>query len=138
MKKYRIKYGLGGGFGGLDPKDWEIIEADSLGEATDIAYEGAIEEYELYEGTNGLRTVTDIMEEDGLDEAEAEDQYFEERESWLDYTAEECEDVDNTNKIQKETTVPTEMYIDFNSDDLSGGVLSTNISDFLLKVQKIK
>ena len=29
MSTYKIKYGLNGGFGGIENKDWEIIDADS-------------------------------------------------------------------------------------------------------------
>lgn len=88
MSTYKIKYGLNGGFGGIENKDWEIIDADSEDEARDIAYNLAIEEYERMVGNHGLRTLEDIMEEDGLDEDDAEQQYDEERENWLDYCVE--------------------------------------------------
>lgn len=87
--KFEIRYGLGGGFGGCENKDWEPIEADSLEEAENEAYEQACQEYEMYEGMHGLRSAYQIMEEDGLDEDEAEEEWREERESWLDYEARE-------------------------------------------------
>ena len=88
MAKFKIKYALGGGFGGVDNKNWEIIEADSLEEAQAEAYRGACGEYYEYEGMYGLRTVEEIMEDDKVDAEEAQDIWNEERESWLDYVAE--------------------------------------------------
>jgi hypothetical protein len=90
MPKYKIQYGLNGGFGG-DNNDWETIETNSEQDALDIAYRNAIEEYESYEGMYGLRSVEQIMEEDELDEDEAEILYIDERESWLHYEVKEIE-----------------------------------------------
>jgi hypothetical protein len=86
---YEIKYALGGGFGGIKNKDWEEIEAESLKEANEKAYGRACEEYESYVGGNGLRSVAEIIEQDGVDEEEAEIMFNEERDSWLDYCARE-------------------------------------------------
>lgn len=82
---YIIGWGLSGGFGGI--QNYEVIEASSVQEAENDAYQRAIEEYENYSGYHGLRSVDDIIEEDGVDESEAEEIYNEERESWLDYVA---------------------------------------------------
>ena len=54
-------------------------------EAEKEAYYSAIEKYESYDGLHGLRTVDDIMEEDEIDQDEAEQVYNDERESWLEY-----------------------------------------------------
>lgn len=83
---YIIGYGLGGGFGGA--RNFEVIQADSLEDAEKWAWESACEEYENYAGSNGLRDVGEIMEEDEIeDEEEALQVYEEERENWLDYSA---------------------------------------------------
>jgi hypothetical protein len=82
---YIIGWGLSGGFGGIN--NYEVIEASSLEEAEKDAYQRAIDEYESYSGYHGLRSVEDIIEEDGVDEEEAEEIYNEEREGWLDYVA---------------------------------------------------
>lgn len=83
---YIIGWGLSGGFGGA--QNYEVIKANSLEEANKESYQRAIDEYEQYEGMHGLRSVDDIMEEDGVDYDEAEEIYNEEREGWLDYSAE--------------------------------------------------
>ena len=88
MAKFRIKYALGGGFGGTRNKDWETVEAENEEEANEIARESAIDEYERYSGMYGLRSVDQIMEEDDVDEEVAIEIYEEERESWLDYKVE--------------------------------------------------
>jgi hypothetical protein len=85
--KFRIRYGLGGGFGGAG--DWEEIEAKSLEAAEEEARQGAIEVYESYEGMHGLRTIKEVMEEECCDEEEAQEIYNEEVDSWIDYQAEE-------------------------------------------------
>jgi hypothetical protein len=81
-----IGYGLSGGFGGQ--RNFEVIEVSSQEEADIMAWENACEEYDRYAGSNGLRDVGQIMEEDGIeDEDEAEEAFSEEREGWLDYSA---------------------------------------------------
>lgn len=80
-----IGYGLSGGFGGA--QNYEVIEAENQAEADEIAFEMACDEYEQYDGMYGLRSIDDIMEEDELDESDAEEQWIEEREGWLDYSA---------------------------------------------------
>ncbi len=83
---YIIGWGLAGGFGGADT--YEVIKAKDLDQASSEAFERACEEYESYVGMHGLRSMEEIMEEDGLDGEEAEYTYNDERESWLDYSAE--------------------------------------------------
>ena len=83
---YIIGYGLSGGFGGA--QNFEVVEADDQSAAETIAYERACEYYEMYVGSNGLRDVSEIMEEDGIDdEEEAWEVFNEEREDWLEYYA---------------------------------------------------
>ena len=83
---YIIGYGLSGGFGGI--QEYEVIETTSLEDAEIWAWESACENYENYSGMYGLRDITDIMDEDGVeDEDEATEIYAEERENWLEYTA---------------------------------------------------
>lgn len=82
IQKWKIYAGLGGGFGGAHYK--ETISCTKE-EAEDYAYQAAIEEYESHEGSHGLRTLEEIMEEEGYDEEEAQELYNDERESWLDY-----------------------------------------------------
>ncbi len=90
-KLYSIFAGLGGGFGGE-----RFIETfkGTEEDAEKCAYEKACEEYDSYEGLHGLRTINDIMEEDNLDEEEAEEIYNQERESWLCYYIKEYEEGD--------------------------------------------
>jgi hypothetical protein len=94
MKYFKIGYGCGCG----DNEDY-IIAKDQK-EADAIAYESAIEDYESYEGLHGIRGIAEIAEEDfelELDQLEystgdyiaIEEAYIEERESQLDYWAEE-------------------------------------------------
>ena len=93
MEYFKIGYGCGCS----DNEDY--ITASSEKEATDIAYEAAIEDYEMYEGLHGIRGIEDIAIEDYdlSEEDESPDElydqiyqdYLDERESQLDYWAEE-------------------------------------------------
>lgn len=88
MKKYKISYGLSGGFGGAN-EDGEIYEFENEDEAMHFAWKKACEEYDSYAGLYGLRSVEEIMEEDDIDDEDvAWEIYREERESWLDYKVE--------------------------------------------------
>lgn len=83
---YIIGYGLGGGFGGA--RNFEVIQVDSLEDAEKWAWESACENYESYAGSNGLRCISEIMEEDEIEDEEIAIEVFEEeRESCLDYSA---------------------------------------------------
>ncbi len=84
--EYLIKFGLNGGFGGASQA--KVIDCENIEQAESEAREEACQYYEGYEGSSGLRTSDEIMEEDDLDEESAEEQYREEREGWLEYSAE--------------------------------------------------
>lgn len=58
MKYFKITYSCGCG------ENEEYIEASDIVEASDIAYNEAIDEYASYEGYNGIRSFADIAEED--------------------------------------------------------------------------
>jgi hypothetical protein len=92
MKYYKIGYGCGCG----DNEDY--ITAKDQKEADETAWEYAVEEYEMFEGLYGIRGMAEIAEEDydiNIDEADdityndIEQSYIDERESQLDYWAEE-------------------------------------------------
>ena len=92
MKERYFKIGCGCG----DNEDY-IIAKDQK-EADDIAYESAVEDYESYEGLHGIRDVADIAVDDyDVEGDEIPDElydqiyqdYLDERESQLDYWAEE-------------------------------------------------
>lgn len=89
MEKFIIGWGLSGGFGGVN--EYTVVECKNEDEAQGIAYIYACDCYESYEGLHGLRDISDIIEEEGLDENDAEDEntaweiYREEREDWLAY-----------------------------------------------------
>jgi len=84
--KWAIFAGLGGGFGGANFTG-EVFTGTKE-QAESRSYGSAQEEYEQYEGNHGLRSASDIMDEDGVDEEEAEQIRNEEMESWLDYWVE--------------------------------------------------
>ena len=94
MKYFKIGYGCGCG----DNEDYIVASSEEA--ACDLAYEYAVADYESYEGLHGIRDAHDIAEEDfelELDELDystgdyiaIEEAYLEERESQLDYWAEE-------------------------------------------------
>lgn len=93
-KYYKIGYGCGCG------SNEDYITAKDQKEADEIAWEYAREEYEMFEGLYGIRGMAEIAEEDfgiELDELDyntgdyidIEATYIDERESQLDYWAEE-------------------------------------------------
>jgi len=86
MALYRIRYGMGGGFGGCG--NWEEIEADNLSDAESLAYELVCEEYDSYAGLHGILSVKEIMEEEGCNEEKALEFYNDDRESWIEYEVE--------------------------------------------------
>ena len=93
MKYFKIGYGCGCG------DNEEYIIANDQHEADSAAYQAAIDDYESFEGLHGIRGVEDIAEEDY--DIDPEDNipeelydeiwevYLEERESQLNYWAEE-------------------------------------------------
>ncbi len=86
ISKWAIFAGLGGGFGGANFTG-EVFTGTKE-QAESRAYGAAQEEYDSYEGLHGLRDTQMIMDEDGVDEEEAEQIRNEEMESWLDYWVE--------------------------------------------------
>ena len=86
MELFIIGYGLSGGFGGI--QNYEVVEAYGEEDANKQAWERACETYESYVGMHGLRELSEIMEDEEIEDDEAMDIYNEEREGWLDYSAE--------------------------------------------------
>lgn len=90
MLKFEIRAALGGGFGGINMQDPEIIEANTLEEAEQYAYEKACEGYDSYAGMHGLASYDSIAEENpDFSEQDIECDLDQERESWLEYEAKE-------------------------------------------------
>lgn len=92
MKYFKIGYSCGCG------DNEEYITAKDQKEADEVAWEYAREEYEMFEGLHGIRGMAEIAEEDydiNIDEADdatyndIEQSYIDERESQIDYWAEE-------------------------------------------------
>lgn len=85
--RYNIYAGLGGGFGGATYQG--TGDFSSRDSAEEMAYQYAIEEYEMYEGSHGIRSWADIADEECLDyeedEYEINEMYEDERESWMEY-----------------------------------------------------
>ena len=86
QKFFIIGSGLCGGFGGI--KNYEVIKSSSLENALEYAEIEAKEEYQRYEGCHGLRSIDEIMDEEGIDYDDAEYAYNDEVESWIEYSAE--------------------------------------------------
>ena len=81
------------------------LEFSSKDIATQAAYDMAVEDYESFEGLHGIPDVGDIMEDKegyNLSEDASEDEcwevYYEQRESWLNYWAEEALGPDDKNE----------------------------------------
>jgi len=81
MKQYLIGYGVNRieSYFVAEYKDLEAAELD--------AWREACEDYDGMAGLHGIRTEEEIMEEDELDEADADITYMEERENQIDYEA---------------------------------------------------
>ena len=91
MKKYNIYYGLAGGFGGaqlMEPKE----EFEDIEQAGIYAWEMACEDFDSCVGNNGLRDIDEIMEDDEVEEADAQQIYEDERDGWLEYWAVEVDE----------------------------------------------
>lgn len=78
------------------------FEFSSKDIATQAAYDMAVKDYESFEGLHGIPDVGDIMEDKegyNLSEDASEDEcweaYYEQRESWLNYWAEEASGPDD-------------------------------------------
>lgn len=93
---YIINYSCGCG------ENSEVVSTSSLEVAKEYAYLRAIEEYESYEGTHGIRGFVDILKEEfnvSVEDEKAEDYYEraqdiynEEVESKISYSAEEYDE----------------------------------------------
>ena len=75
MTQFKITYGVGGGYNDISE---EIIDAETLDEANQIAYEMAVTVFDSY----GIYEEYDMTDE--YDESEYQDSI----ESWCDYDAE--------------------------------------------------
>lgn len=92
-KEFNIYAGLGGSFGGASYHS--TILAKDINEASNYAYECARDEYEMYEGTRGIKSWNDVAfdlgfnPEDMIEEEEEEvfEVYNEEVEGWICYYA---------------------------------------------------
>lgn len=87
--KCNIYAGLGGGFGGATYRgtgDFSSIES-----AEKMAYQYAVEEYEMYEGYHGILDWYDVAETNNLDPDDENDEleinalYDDAKESWMEY-----------------------------------------------------
>jgi hypothetical protein len=79
MTRYKISYGVGGGYNDITE---EVIETDSLELAERDAYDAAIQVFDSY----GIY-------EDGIEDGEWNDEEYQEcLESWIDYSAVEIVD----------------------------------------------
>lgn len=65
--------------------DYIIIQVKSSENAAYLAWCLACEQYESYIGTNGIRDVYTIMDEENCNEEEATETFQNEREMWIDY-----------------------------------------------------
>ena len=81
MAKFRIEYGLGGGY---NINEVEIVECDCLEYAQQWAYECAVGIFESY----GIFDY-EGYEEEGLTDEEVSEAYSQEIDSWCHYRAEE-------------------------------------------------
>ena len=81
MANFKIAYGIGGGYNVIDE---EVIEADTLDEANEIAYQCAVDTFERY---GVFEKHNDVEEFENDDDYQAA--YHEEVERWTTYYAEE-------------------------------------------------
>lgn len=90
MKSFEMRYGLGGGFGGIDDNEWVPCFSLKLEEAIEEAYEAAVEEYHSYDGLHGLDTYDSIKEKNpDWDDDEIYQELNEIIENWIDYEVRE-------------------------------------------------
>jgi len=101
--KFKIYYasGIGGDqidYGDSPPETGNFKNRD---EAIEYAWEMACQEYDSYAGLHGIRTPEEIMDDEDVDEKEAEEVYREERENVIEYDAKLVAD-DNIDKVSKD------------------------------------
>lgn len=83
-----IRGALGGGFGGVENADWIETEAENEEQALRWADEEARQEYESYEGSNGLFNYDEYMEENpDATEGDADEEREQDIDSWIDSEA---------------------------------------------------
>ncbi len=80
---FQISYGIGGGY---NVDETELIDANDLNAALQIAYECSLELFESY-GVFDNQVPEEELE--GLNDEERRDLYMEEAERWVEYHAEE-------------------------------------------------
>ena len=91
-----IRGALGGGFGGVENADWIATEAENEEQAMRWAEEEARQEYESYEGSNGLFDHEEYMEENPEStDADADAEREQDIDSWIDFDAKEFEEDPN-------------------------------------------
>lgn len=90
--QYDIYAGLSGSFGGPNLQGtWDF---HNLEEATQFAYDLAVEEYESYASCHGLLTWDECKEDlcnsfpdEKIDDSDVDTYYLEEVEDWISYSA---------------------------------------------------
>ena len=105
--------------GGFNQYYHEVVMAENLEEASDLAYEMACEEYGCYSGSHGISSEEEIAEENDLDPFDDSDVideiYNEEREGWIDHWAKPY-----TDELAK--SLKYEHYENSFEDDLDFGL----------------
>jgi hypothetical protein len=77
--KYKITYGVGGGYNDINS---EIVECASIEEASQWAYDCAVDVFESY-------GIFDYSEYENEDDEYINEAYFQDVDSWCHYSAEE-------------------------------------------------
>lgn len=99
MSLYNIYAGLSGGFG--DAEYQGTADFDSEEEALQVAYEFAVDDYQSYEGMQGVLDWFEVAEQNDLNPDEDGDEidrlYNDEIESWIDYYVILTENDENIN-----------------------------------------
>ena len=78
MTQFEIRYGIGGGYNDIQT---EVIEVDTLAQAERAAYDASCEMFESYGVFHRLNPDYDY------DSEGYQDDYNEERENWIEYSA---------------------------------------------------
>ena len=78
MAQFEIRYGIGGGYNDMQT---EVIEVDDLQQAERDAYDAACEMFESYDVFGNQNPDYDY------DSEGYQDDYNEERENWIEYSA---------------------------------------------------
>lgn len=96
MAKFELFAGMSGSFGGA--QSYGVYEYNNIEQATEAAYELAVEEYQGYEGLHGIPSYEDVRNEyiemygdEDPEEDLVQEYYEEEMSGWIVYYAEEVE-----------------------------------------------